>query len=193
MNLDYQLFEMINQFAGKNHLIDQMVILFSKYGPILIGMVFVWLWFTKSGNKDNNRQIVLFALTITVIALGLNKLIEMMYFRPRPFVDHAVNLLSEKTSLDPSFPSNHSAGSFALAFALFWKRRKIGGIFLVFAVLMALSRIFIGVHYPLDVTAGATIALLVTFMVIWQRHLLEPLFNLVIRIFSKSNSKSVNL
>ncbi|MBS4179231.1 phosphatase PAP2 family protein [Lederbergia citrea] len=189
MNLDYKIFEMVNRYAGQSNLLDQIVILFSKFGPILFGMVFIWLWFSKSGNKYQNRQIVLYALTITIIALGANKIIEMLYFRPRPFVTHAVNLLSDKSSLDPSFPSNHSAGSFALAFALFWKRRKIGIVLLVVAVFMALSRLYIGVHYPLDVSAGAIIAFIVTFVVMSQSRLLEPFYKRIIHIFSKKDFK----
>lgn len=185
MSLDFKLFEKINQFAGQSNLLDQLVLLFSTYGPIMFGLVFVWLWFSKSGNKYENRQIVLLAITITVIVLGANKIIEMIYFRPRPFVTHAVHLLSDKSDLDPSFPSNHSAGSFALAFALFWKRRKIGTVLLVFAVCMALSRIFVGVHYPLDVLAGAVIAFLVTYIVMSKSRYLEPLYNKIIHIFSK--------
>ncbi|HHY73229.1 MAG TPA: phosphatase PAP2 family protein [Bacillus bacterium] len=111
-----------------------------------------------------------------------------MYFRPRPFVTYAVNLLSDKLNTDPSFPSNHSTGAFALAFALFWQRRKMGIVLIALAVCMALSRIFIGVHYPLDVAAGALIAFIVTFVVMSQRRLLEPLFKRIIQMFSNSSS-----
>ena len=96
MSLDYQLFELINQFAGRKSLIDQLVILFSKYGPLLFGFVFVWLWFSKAGKRTKNRKLVMFAITIAVITLGVDKLIEMMYFRPRPFVTHDVMLLAQK-------------------------------------------------------------------------------------------------
>ncbi|MFE6169027.1 phosphatase PAP2 family protein [Viridibacillus arvi] len=189
MNIDYQLFKLINHFAGQNSILDHLVLLFSTYGPILFGMVLIWLWFSKSNNRHENRKIVLYALTIVILTLGIDKIIEMAYFRPRPFVDHAVTLLYEKTNLDPSFPSNHAAGSFALAFALFWKRRKIGSILIIMAVLMALSRIYIGVHYPLDVIAGAFIGLGVTNLVISQSRLLESPYNRIIHICNKLSLK----
>ncbi|MBK3497096.1 phosphatase PAP2 family protein [Viridibacillus sp. YIM B01967] len=191
MNIDYQLFKLINQFAGQYSILDQLVLLFSKYGPILFGMVFIWLWFSKSKNQHENRKIVLYALTIVILTIGIDKIIEMAYFRPRPYVNHAVTLLFEKSNLDPSFPSNHAAGSFALAFALFWKRRKVGSILIIMACLMALSRIFIGVHYPLDVLAGAIIGLGVTYIVMSLSRLLESPFNQVIHIFSKLSSKTI--
>lgn len=192
MSLDFQLFQQVNQFAGKNDIVDQIAILFTLYGPILFGFVFVWLWFTGKGNKQANRQIVLFALMITVLALGIDKVIEWIYFRPRPFVDHQVTMLVDKASNDPSFPSNHSAGSFALAFALFWKKRRAGAVLIGFAILMALSRIFVGVHYPLDVTAGAAVALISTLLVTSQSLRLEPLFTWFIGIFSRGKTDTVD-
>lgn len=191
MNVDYQLFELINRFAGKIDTLDQLIILFSKYGPVLFGLVFVWLWFSKKGDPYKNKQIVLLAFTVVFITLGLAKLMELSYFRPRPFVSHSVNLLSDKSSEDPSFPSNHAAGAFAFAIMLFWRKRKVGVILLFFAVLMALSRIYIGVHYPTDVTAGALIALLAACLVIWQRRFLEPPFHWIITHFSRAKSQSV--
>lgn len=169
MTIDYQLFKLLNQLAGQNPIFDQLVLLFSKYGPILFGLILVWLWFSNAQNQHENRKIVLYAVSIAILTLGIDKLIEMVYFRPRPFVNHSVILLLEKSNLDPSFPSNHAAG----AFALFWKRRKIGAVLILMACFMAFSRIFIGVHYPLDVLAGACIGLGVTYIVMWLIGLME--------------------
>ncbi|MGE7543535.1 phosphatase PAP2 family protein [Sporosarcina newyorkensis] len=191
MNLDFKIFEAINQFAGHNNILDQSVVFFTKYGPLLFGLFFVWLWFTKHGNRAENRKIVLFAFTIAVVTIGIDKIIEMSFFRARPFVNHDVTMLVDKLDSDPSFPSNHTAGSFALALALFWKRRKMGAVLLVFAGLMALSRIFVGVHYPTDVLTGVFIALVVAFLIIWQRRLIEPLFNWIIRLFTRRGSHAV--
>lgn len=191
MSWDFQVFKSINQLAGHSALLDQLVVWFTKFGPLLFGLFFVWLWFTSLGNRRENRKIVLFAFTIAVVTIGIDKIIELSYFRARPFVNHEVTLLVDKASTDPSFPSNHTAGSFALALALFWKRRKMGAVLLVFAVLMALSRIFTGVHYPTDVLMGAFIAFAVATLIIWQRRLIEPLFNWIIRLFTRKSSHAV--
>lgn len=185
MNLDLKLFEMVNQFAGKYDVLDQLVISFSKYGVVIFGLIFVWLWFTKRGDQFKNRQLVLFALTIVLFTIGINKILEISFFRERPFVAHDVHVLSDKTPDDPSFPSNHSGGSFALAFAMFWRYRKAGIIFIGFAVLMALSRLFLGVHYPTDVFVGMLIALIVTLVVTSQQVFFETLFTPIIRLYEK--------
>ncbi|GKV66585.1 MULTISPECIES: phosphatase PAP2 family protein [unclassified Sporosarcina] len=191
MSVDFKVFEAINKFAGHSAVLDQSVVFFTKFGPLLFGLFFVWLWFTSLGDRRANRKIVLFAFTIAVITIGIDKIIELSFFRERPFVNHDVTMLVDKLDTDPSFPSNHTAGSFALALALFWKRRKMGAVLLVFAGLMALSRIYTGVHYPTDVLVGAFIAAAVAFLVIWQRHLIEPLFNWILRLFTRRSSHAL--
>jgi undecaprenyl-diphosphatase len=58
---------------------------------------------------------------------------------------------------DPSFPSGHSAGSFAFACFVFGLNRKAGTPLLFVAAFVALSRVALGMHYPSDVAAGAAL------------------------------------
>lgn len=186
MNLDFRLFELVNQFAGRNDFIDQSILLFSKYGPLLFGLLFVWMWFSKKGDRMQNRTFVLFALTIVILTLFTNKVLEYSFFRERPFVHHSVNLLVEKSMDDPSFPSNHAAGAFAIAFAIFWKNRKLGFMVMIFALFMALSRLFVGVHYPLDVTVGMMIALVFTLLIAWNEQKLQKPFHAIVQKLSRA-------
>lgn len=54
-----------------------------------------------------------------------------------------------------SFPSTHSSSAFAWASCMGKNFRKLAIIFYVFAALVAVSRVYVGVHYPVDVAAGA--------------------------------------
>ena len=69
-------------------------------------------------------------------------------------------------SPDPSFPSDHAAAAFAIAFAVLAFSRKAGIGFLLAATVIGLSRVALGLHYPSDVLAGIlvgwTAAMLVT-------------------------------
>ena len=61
---------------------------------------------------------------------------------------------------DHSFPSGHTAAAFAAAVALFACHRKAGTIALFLAFLMGFSRLYLFVHYPTDVLAGALLGVL---------------------------------
>jgi undecaprenyl-diphosphatase len=82
-----------------------------------------------------------------VIAYGIKVLVD----RPRPGLNPLVRLPT-----DPSFPSGHSATSFAGAtvLAAFLPRRAAPVLFAL-AAGIAFSRIYVGVHWPFDVLAGA--------------------------------------
>jgi len=191
MNFDFQLFQAINQFAGKYSILDQSAILFSKYGPLLFGFVLVGIWFVKKGKIEDNRRTVLLAVTAAIVALAINQLIGAIYFRPRPFVDHPVTLLVEK-SMDPSFPSDHATGAFALALTVFWRNRKFGSGMLVMAIFLAVSRVYVGTHYPLDVIGGALTGLIGAWFATWQKDRLEPIFQWIVDQWKKVEMKTLN-
>lgn len=76
----------------------------------------------------------------------------------RPFLKENINLLI-KPLKSPSFPSGHAAFYFALAFYIFLENKKAGIFFLIAALFIALSRIFVGVHWPADILAGITVGI----------------------------------
>lgn len=192
-NLDYQIFQWINQFAGKQPILDEGVLLFTKYmGLGLIALFLLLLWFSKKGDQQENRKTVLLAVLVTLLALGINQIIGTFYFRPRPFAHHVVNLLVDK-SIDPSFPSDHATVGFSLAFSVWLRNRKFGYGFSTVALLLAGSRIFVGTHYPLDVLGGAGTSILAILLVKSQEKWLQPVMGWLIgqyrkvevRVFSK--------
>jgi len=76
--------------------------------------------------------------------------------RVRPcFALADARLLLPGQARSPSFPSNHAANTFAAAMVIRAVDRRAGNIALAVAAAVAWSRIYVGVHYPLDVTAGA--------------------------------------
>jgi undecaprenyl-diphosphatase len=107
------------------------------------------------------------ALTAAATAMLANPVISHLWERPRPFAAHpALTHLLAAPSPDPSFPSDHAAAAFAIAFAVLAFSRRGGILFLASATLIGLDRIALGLHYPTDVLAGLCVgwaaALLVT-------------------------------
>jgi len=78
-----------------------------------------------------------------------------LWYHPRPFVDHpAETVLLVRHGADNAFPSDHATVAFAIAFAVLVFHRRLGLVFLAAAALIGLDRIFVGVHYPVDVGAS---------------------------------------
>jgi undecaprenyl-diphosphatase len=91
--------------------------------------------------------------------LIINAALKGLVARPRPFVvNELIEPLVGGVSAYRSFPSGHSGGSFAAMFALYrWVPKKIGIPALFLASLVALSRLYVGVHYPTDIIGGFVI------------------------------------
>ncbi len=127
----------------------------------LYALATVGLWFLARPYGNPRWKLAsASALVAAGVALLANQVISHIWERPRPFTAHAAltHVLSARTT-DPSFPSDHAAAAFAIAFAVFAFSRRAGTLFLAAATLIALSRIALGMHYPSDVVAGMLVGL----------------------------------
>lgn len=156
MNFDYFLFQQINNLAGRFFWLDKLAVFCAAYLQyFLVAGLLVFLFLGKE--KTKNRLMVLGALLSAGIArLFFTNIIRWLYYRPRPFLSHQVNQLLNH-DLESSFPSGHAAFFFALAIFIFYYNQRAGIWFLVGAVLISIARVFVGIHYPLDILAGAIV------------------------------------
>jgi undecaprenyl-diphosphatase len=156
-SFDYALFRWVNGLAGHVGWVDRAATLFTDWSPFVVAGLLAVLWFRGRGDdRLRNRQAVLHAGAATVVALLVNLAITGVYFRDRPFLVHPAHLLVPAPG-DASFPSNHATAAFAIAVAVLLYDRRFGAILLALAALIAVDRVFIGIHYPGDVAAGALI------------------------------------
>ena len=89
-----------------------------------------------------------------------NQILKKLFERPRPYtVNPSVELVIEKLS-SFSFPSGHSRCAVECAIAIYANNKKWGIAAIVLAVLTCLSRMYLYVHYPTDVLAGAALGII---------------------------------
>jgi undecaprenyl-diphosphatase len=117
------------------------------------------LWFADRPYRGTRWKCAsVSALTAAALAMAVNQVIAHLWERPRPYVTHGLSThLLAASSPDPSFPSDHAAAAFAIAFAVLAFSRRAGIGFLAGAALIGVSRIALGLHYPSDVLAGAVV------------------------------------
>ena len=114
------------------------------------------------------------ALSMVIGLIVTNLLIKNAVARTRPYelIEGLECLVGAQK--DFSFPSGHATNSLACAWVLFRRApRKWGVAALVLAILIALSRLYVGIHYPTDVLAGAVIGIGSACLALWLAPKLE--------------------
>lgn len=164
-NQNINLFYLIN-LGMDNSILDVIMTFITDFGSVIAWGLFCVLLFVFGGEKAKKVALLgLLALFITNLAVGF---LKNMVAEPRPFMTlpNAELLVPERGSY--SFPSSHTASSFAAATVIGlkyrFKIRKRSQLLIypliAFAGIIAFSRIYIGVHYPLDVLVGAIIGII---------------------------------
>jgi undecaprenyl-diphosphatase len=163
-DLDASMTHAINGLAGAGGIADFLMIWMSAIGVPLLVLAVAGQWW-QGPDRPHNRHILVAAGLTFLLGLALNQLILLFVHRMRPY-DAGISHLLVAPSADPSFPSDHATASFAIAAAfLVHGMRRVGLWFLVAAVLVAFSRVYIGTHYVSDVLGGAATGLAAALLV----------------------------
>ncbi|MDP3015198.1 MAG: phosphatase PAP2 family protein [bacterium] len=162
--MNTSFFNFINGLSGKWWPLDWLGIFLANYSGYFLAVTAIILLIKI---KDQRQRIYFFSLAILSVILArgiITEIIRFFYYQPRPFLVLEIQPLIAHTSTG-SFPSGHAAAFFALALAVFYFNRKWGWWILTLSLFMGLARIFVGVHWPLDILVGAGIGLISAFLI----------------------------
>lgn len=161
--IDTGLFLFFNRDIA-NPLFDLFFTQVTHFQFWIIPMVVAAIFFIR---KEKKRAFLLLGLALVTVAISdpvSHRILKPLFGRSRPchpefFIEGGRFLLGMRRSL--SFPSTHSMNMFSQAalFASFYPRRWY--YFYLFAVMIGFSRIYTGVHYPIDVIGGAVFGFVV--------------------------------
>lgn len=157
MKTDQLLFVSINNFAGKFLILDKLAIFCAEYAPYFL-IIIVIFFLIKNFKKYKTMAIYAFFSSFFA-KFVVTETIRFFYFKPRPFVDGSANLLIDKIAA-PAFPSGHASFFFAIATILYIYNKKLGVFSFFLCVLMGISRVYVGVHWPADIVGGALIGMI---------------------------------
>lgn len=151
--MDAEITRWINAFAGRNLIVDHIMIEITQIGvPVIVTFVVLQWW--SRADRLHVRHAAICAGLAFLLGLALNQGILLFIHRMRPY-DAGVSHLLIARSADWSFPSDHATASMsvAAAFAIQKIPRRALALFAM-AFLVCLSRIYVGTHYLGDILGG---------------------------------------
>lgn len=157
MYIDLQIFKFINGFAGKEQWLDSTGIFFAKYFEYFL-LFYLFLLLLVSFRKYW-RMVVEALIASVFVRFVLVEIIRMIRFRPRPFTYENFTLLIPYDFDKTSFPSGHASFYFALSTIIYGYNKRLGILFYIGSSLIVIARVFVGVHWPSDIVAGAVLGI----------------------------------
>ena len=165
---DITLFRLING-QGHNYFLDWFMPFMTDLKNFWYVLPVLVVWVLVREKKAGIVFLVFIGLTLAITDPFSSRLLKDWLGRVRPcHVLEEVRLLTD-CNTSYSFPSSHAVNIFAAAFFLSQPLKKLSPLFFGIAGIVGYSRIYIGIHYPLDVIGGAAIGLLIAWPMRWLK------------------------
>ncbi len=182
-SLNLALFNLLNAPDQASPFMVHYAIFIANDLMYLLILIFAIMWLR--GDNQIKKQI-LKAFIFTCITLSISQLISHFFYSPRPFImEVGQTLIQHKPT--GSFPSNHMTIFSSIAFAYYFSaQRQVGKLLIAVAWLVAWSRVYVGVHFPIDMFGAFFLALFVNIsgLALWNKYK-EVILNFVLWIHQR--------
>lgn len=181
-NLNHTLFLWLAAPAHPGLLMLALAKFFGEYAIFVVPLLAATGWLRGS---EDSRKVLLEASVSVLAGLLINQFIALLWPHPRPFMMGLGHKLIAHAA-NSSFPSDHLTGLWAFSFSLLMHRsqRMTATALILLGLPVAWARIFLGVHFPLDMLGAALVAGFSAWLAFRGKRLyLLPLYSLAIAIY----------
>ena len=172
---DFQILFFIRDYI-RNPFLNVVVPFYTTLGDD--GIIWIALGLIMLIPPKTRKCGIMVLAALLVMVVFNNLLLKNIIARARPFatypelIENLIGVIHVPSSY--SFPSGHTVSAMAVAFTVLTQHKKLGSIVLVFATLMGLSRLYVGVHFPTDVYGGMIVGAIIALFVYWAEKKITP-------------------
>jgi len=168
-SVDIFIFQLING-QGQDYFLDWFMPFMTDLKNFTYVLLALGGWVLWREKKAGLVLLVFIGITLAITDQISSHLLKGWVGRLRPcHVLDNVRLLTD-CNTSYSFPSSHAVNIFAAAFFLSQPMKSLAPLFYGIAAVVGYSRVYIGIHYPLDVVGGAGIGLLIAWPMHWLKN-----------------------
>lgn len=189
-SFDHAVISAVNQYSQHSWALDRIVN-YLQGAHLLKGAVLAcaiwWAWFRPGPQQTQVRHHVVITIAACIVAIALARALQLtLPFRPRPMHVAELGFILPYGMLPTllkdwsSFPSDHAVLFFTLSTGLWFVSRRAGILALLFStIVVCLPRLYLGLHYPTDLIAGAALGAAVSALGNWFLTTSRPVENVV--------------
>lgn len=151
--MNQYVFQYLNNFAGQYKWLDGAIVFSAETLGIILLFGLIYFLFSHEHKRKGFHNVIV-VLGVALSAWAVSWMIKHIYPYPRPFVvlDNVTKLINHGRM--DSFPSGHATFFSAIATVLYFYHKKIAVLYGVGALMIGISRVMAGIHWPADIIAG---------------------------------------
>lgn len=162
--INIELFRMFNDLGKEVMFLNPIMIFFAKYMKYFLLFGIIMYWFTR---KQENRIMIISSMFAFVVAEVFGAIAGAIHSNNQPFAELSnVNQLIGH-AIDNSFPSDHAIEFFSICITFLLFKKNLRYVWLAIAILVSISRVWVGVHYPADILVGAILGIIGAALCYW--------------------------